>query len=170
MTGADDSIPRQPARPRGRLARCRPGTRLRRAALVLVLAGSVWAQFTGSGVVKGPFTFPEYDKQNRLRSLLVGMGARPQLDGRVAMEQLHLQTYTEDGLTNLVIVGTNCVFNPQTHLAWSPDRLRVRSADGRFVIEGVGFLWRQTDSHLTISNQVHIWLHNFQPANTRTNS
>src|SRR5207244_10905831 len=41
------------------------------------------------------------------------------------------------------------------HSASSSGRLRVQAADGKFSIEGEGFLWQQTNSSLFISNRVH---------------
>lgn len=136
------------------------------ALAALLLAGAL-AQLSGpGGVVKGGFIFPEYDKANpaRVRSLLTGVGAKPLPGGQVWLKELCLTTYTLEGKTNLVVAGTNCLFDPQNKLAFSPDRLEVRSADGRFLIEGVGFLWRQTNWHLTISNCVHARLQGLEPA------
>jgi hypothetical protein len=39
-------------------------------------------------------------------------------------------------------------------VANSPGHLQVQTGDGKFRVEGDGFLWRQSDSFLTISNNV----------------
>jgi hypothetical protein len=136
----------------------------------MLLLASASAQLSSpGGVVKGAFTFPEYDKANpmRLRSLLTGVGAKPLPNGQVWLNQLRLETYTDEGKTNLVVIGTNCVFDAQNKLASSPDRLEVHSGDGRFFIEGVGFLWRQNNWHLTVSNRVHVRLLGLEAASAQ---
>jgi hypothetical protein len=134
-------------------------------------AAAVQAQPASAGVVRGLFRLPEYDKDepNRIRSLLTGVGASAQANGLISMNTLRWEGYTRDGKTNLVILGTNCVFDARNRLAYSPDRLRMESPDGRFVVEGLGFLWRPTNSHLIISNRVHTRLQAppSAPASTR---
>jgi hypothetical protein len=147
----------------------RPFGGLKATVLVLaalLLAGALAQVSSPGGVVKGAFVFPEYDKANpmRVRSLLSGVGAKPLANGQVWFNQLRLETYAEEGNTNFVVIGTNCVFDPKNKLASSSDRLEVHGGDGRFFIEGVGFLWRQTNWHLTISNRVHVRLHGLEAA------
>jgi hypothetical protein len=142
-------------------------------AWALVLGGwgllaCALAQLSGPAVAKGPFTFPEYDKRQKLRSLLTGTGARQQPGGRILMDRLQLLTYTDDGRTNLLIIGTNCWFDANARVASSAEALQVRSGDGRLFIEGVGFLWRQTNSHLIISNRVHTRLLGVEAAPRKT--
>jgi hypothetical protein len=36
----------------------------------------------------------------------------------------------------------------------------LQNGDGKFVVEGEGFLWRQTNSFLTISNNVRTRIEN----------
>jgi hypothetical protein len=129
-------------------------------------------QPTPAGVVRGHFRAPEYDPDNpnQVRSLLTGVGATYQANGLILLNTLRWEGYTKDCQTNLIILGTNCVFDPRTKLAYSPDRLRVESGDGRFVVEGVGFLWQPTNSHLIISNQVHTRIRGLQPAAAATRS
>jgi len=136
------------------------------ALAALLLAGALAQVSSPGGVVKGAFVFPEYDQANpqRLRSLLTGVGAKPLANGQVWFNQLRLETYAEEDKTNFVVLGTNCVFDGTNKLASSPDRLEVHSGDGRLFIEGVGFLWRQTNWHLTISNRVHMRLHGVEAA------
>jgi lipopolysaccharide export system protein LptA len=47
-----------------------------------------------------------------------------------------------------------CVYDSAQRQASSPGQLQVQTGDGRLSVEGEGFLWTQSDSHLIISNQV----------------
>jgi hypothetical protein len=136
-----------------------------RAILLVVsaLALSAWlgAQVANPGVVRGAFTFPEYDPQNpgRLKSLLTGVGAKPLSGGQILLSELRFEAYASGGGTNLVIRGTNCVFDPKTRTACSPGWFDFRSGDGQLAIEGVGFTWYQSNSHLVVSNRVRALIH-----------
>jgi hypothetical protein len=45
-------------------------------------------------------------------------------------------------------------------MANSPGHLQLQAGDGKFHVEGEGFLWRQNDSFLTISNNVRTVIEN----------
>jgi len=121
-------------------------------------------------VVRGHFRAPEYDPENpnQIRSLLSGVGATYQANGLILLNTLRWEGYTKDRQTNLIILGTNCVFDSRSKIAHSPDRLRLESGNGLFVVEGIGFLWQPTNSHLIISNQVHTRIRGLQPAAATT--
>src|SRR5439155_121212 len=72
----------------------------------------------------------------------------------------------------LQVEAPQCVYDSQAHSASSPGRLRVQSGDGKLSIEGEGFLWRQTNSSLFISNQVHTFVQPalLQQASSETNA
>jgi len=106
----------------------------------------------------GAFRVPEYyDKENasKLKSLLTGTAAAPQPDGTLRLATVQLVTFDLNGKTNLVFTGTNCVLDARHRIVYSADALAMRTGDGRLYVSGVGFLFRQTNSHVIISNQVH---------------
>jgi len=146
-------------------------------AVCLMVNGLAWAWRGPTNTppqarARGPFVAGEhYDgkDQNKLKSMLSGTGAEMRSGGQVLLESLHWESYTLEGLTNLIIVGTNCTFNPSQKVVTSPDRLEARSADGRFYIEGIGFEWHQTNSHLVISNQVHTRLRGVEALSPKPN-
>ena len=130
-------------------------------ALLLVgfaVFGSVLsAQQPTLGRVK-EFSVPEYydpPHQNQVRSLLTGAEAQPQTRGKFLIKELKLETFRENGEREIIVTAPECVYNSGAGLASSAGRLRVQTGDGRFSIEGEGFLWRQTNSSLIISNRVH---------------
>jgi len=52
------------------------------------------------------------------------------------------------------VKAPHCVYDMLRGVASSPGHLRLETADGSSHVEGDGFLWRQTNSFLTISNNV----------------
>ena len=49
---------------------------------------------------------------------------------------------------------------PSTTWRIRRDICKLQTGDGKFRVEGDGFLWRQNDSFLTISNHVHTVIEN----------
>jgi hypothetical protein len=104
------------------------------------------------------FSLPEYHDppyQSQLKSLLQGAEAMPQGEGRILIRQLTVETFREDGVAEFVMRADDCLYDPQQHRASSAGPLEMETADGRFSTRGEGFLWRERDSILTISNRVH---------------
>ncbi len=105
-------------------------------------------------------TAPIYDRNdpNRRIAQLSGLPAAPsgklQLSERQLLSIVRVEYYDEKGQTNLLILGTNCVYDLRARVAQSADVLRVLTGDGRLELEGVGFTWWQTNNDLVISNNV----------------
>lgn len=139
------------------------------AAGGLLAAGLFWlvpplsAQFNLVGTIKG-FKVPDYYPSmpgvatNRLKMLLTGESAKPQLDGMLLINGLRIQNYDETGSPESVIRASQCLFEMAGRNASGTGRLEMVSSDGRFSISGDGFLWRTTNSTLTISNNVRTLL------------
>jgi hypothetical protein len=103
------------------------------------------------------FTSVEYFEpphQRQMKSRLSGAEALPQAGGLLVVKQLKLETFTVDGKSEMVVEAPNCTYDTLNATASSPGPLQVRKGDGKFHVEGEGFLWRQTNSFLTISNNV----------------
>jgi lipopolysaccharide export system protein LptA len=110
------------------------------------------------------FQVPDYypskpGQTNRLKSLVIGEEATPQVAGSaltsVLIKGLRLINVREDGVTNLVAEAKRCKYSDADRCVTSDDDLQIKSGDGKLFIEGRGFLWRQTNQSLVISNQVH---------------
>jgi len=99
---------------------------------------------------------PVYDRDNpnRIVALLSGSLAEFQLSGRQPLATVRVEYYDEKGQTNLVFMGTNCVYDARRRTAESPEALQVMTGDGRLELEGEGFTWWQTNNDLVISNRV----------------
>ena len=106
--------------------------------------------------------FPEYYEpphQTQLKSLLEGAKVQPQPDGLYLVTEAKLQTWSTNGERQMVVEAPECVHDSVRRSINSPGKLRAQTADGKFSIEGEGFLWRQTNWSLFISNRVHTVVH-----------
>jgi len=101
------------------------------------------------------FTSVEYyaaPNQQQVKSRLSGAEAQPLPGGLLAIKQLKLETFEMNGNPEIVVNAPECVYDQLNGTANSPGRLQVQYQNGKIRVEGEGFLWRQSDSHLTISN------------------
>jgi hypothetical protein len=116
------------------------------------------------------FTSVEYygpTNHQQIKSILSGSEALPQPGGLLIIKQLKLEMFNPDGKLEWVVNAPECVYDMLKGVANSPGHLEVRSGDGKFRVEGEGFLWRQTNSFLTISNNVRTVVENGAIMNTK---
>jgi len=92
--------------------------------------------------------------QQQIKSRMSGAEAEPQEGGLLLIKQLKLEAFDENGKLQFVITAPECVYDPVKGVATSSGELHMRTGDEQLRIDGTGFLWRQSDSLLTISNQV----------------
>jgi hypothetical protein len=135
------------------------GSRGKGALLWLVfMAGvSLSAQIISFGTPKN-FSIPDYYAgSSQKRSVMTGAQAIPQADNQVLIKGLHIETYDKAGVTNLIVEAPQCQFDYSSKNAWSSGPLLVRDALGRFNLKNdSGFLWKQTNSYLNVSNKVRL--------------
>jgi lipopolysaccharide export system protein LptA len=94
---------------------------------------------------------PPHERQ--IRSLIEG--ARWRHEGaQTAVYDAKVQTYATNGAVQLIIEAPECFYDEPGKAINSAGPVKFRTADGRFVLSGVGFTWLQTNSILYISNQV----------------
>ena len=98
--------------------------------------------------------------QRQAKTRLSGAAARPLTGGLLEVRQLKLETFATNGRPEIVIVAPECVYDQMNGLASSPGHIELRSGDGKFRVTGDGFLWRQDNYLLTISNHVHTVIKN----------
>jgi hypothetical protein len=146
-----------------RASRNRLGTVALMASLAATLGAAVWAQVGGLDVIRGFKNLEFYEeggttRTNRLKSLISGAEARP-LGSNWWVSRMKIEAYDPDGRTNLVAWAPECLFDPRSQVASSTGRLELTASDGRFFVEGQGFLCRRTNFHLIISNRVRTVIH-----------
>jgi len=96
--------------------------------------------------------------ETQIKSLLEGGKATPLGAGKTLLSDgVTLQTFTETNTLQIRVMAPQCLYDSTEQTASSAGPLRVQTPDGKF-IEGEGFLWRQTNSSLFISNKVHTTL------------
>jgi hypothetical protein len=139
------------------------------AGLLFAVALGVRAQQNGVQHANN-FTSTEYygpTNQQQIKSILSGAEALPQPGGLLIIKQLKLEMFNPDGKLEWVVNAPECVYDTFKGVANSPGHLQVRTGDGKFRVEGEGFLWRQSDSFLTISNNVRTVVENGAIMNTK---
>lgn len=94
------------------------------------------------------------------KTLLEGARAEPQPDGWFLLTSVKLSTFSTNGTLELVAEAPHCFFDSVHRIITSAGPLQVKKADGSFFLEGEGFLLRQTDFNLIISNRVHTIIRN----------
>jgi len=62
--------------------------------------------------------------------------------------------FATNGQPQVIVKASECIYDAARQEANSPGKLSLQNGDGRIRIEGEGFLWQQTNSFLTVSNEV----------------
>jgi lipopolysaccharide export system protein LptA len=91
----------------------------------------------------------------QMKSFVQGQHARPATNGTTLVNGAKLETFQESGQKELVAEAPECILDQAHHTLDSPGPLELNTADAKFHLDGVGFLWQQTNSVLFISNKVH---------------
>ena len=101
-----------------------------------------------------PFYHP-FPNQNQLRQVIRAAEAIPQGNTNIALKDVTMETYTTNGVLELTVHAPMCNWSIHENVASSPGHIEARSADGKTLLEGEGFLWDNTTSQFFISNRVH---------------
>jgi lipopolysaccharide export system protein LptA len=137
-----------------------------RLALIALALGLAlfpnWARAQRIGPEKNLKFSDFYDPphETQMKTLLECGTALPQAGGRTFLvTNAKLQTFRDTGEGEIVVEAPTCRYDTDKRSVSSPGMLRLRTADGSFELEGQGFLFRQSDSTLFVSNQVHTLVH-----------
>lgn len=91
----------------------------------------------------------------QIKSFLEGAEAEPGPDGLIYIRDAKLQTFQENGTNEMTVIAPNCIFDTKQQTVNSAGPLQVQTADDKLLLRGTeGFIWRQTNSDLFISNRV----------------
>ena len=124
----------------------------------LLAAPVLFAQLPPGAQAQRGIEMPDYDRQTqRLKSLLRGQSAVQLPNGGVLLNSMRVEIYSYDGETrkvDVVVEAPSCTFDFKERVASSPGPLLMRREDGKLLVAGVGFEWRQLSAQLYISNNV----------------
>lgn len=129
--------------------------------LILLCALSSHAQLTLTGF---KFAVP-FDQTNApavktiapYKSLFTAKQVVMLSNGVYAATTMRIESYQQDGKTNLIARGPESLFDPERKVASSTNRLEMESPNG-LLIEGRGFLCFMTNFNLIISNDVRTYV------------
>jgi hypothetical protein len=109
------------------------------------------------------FSMSEYfdpPNETKMKTLILGAEAQPLPGGRYLIKQMRLELFTETGVRQMIVEAPECVYDGAKRTADSAGPMHAFSDDENLSLTGVGFLWRQDDSKITISNKVHTVIRN----------
>jgi lipopolysaccharide transport protein LptA len=111
----------------------------------------------GQGLKFTEYYDPPHETQ--LKSVLECSQAQRQPDGRYLITAAKYRTFRVTGEGELAVEAPQCTYDQGQRSVSSAGPLQAQSADAKFSIEGEGFLYRQTNSTLLVSNRVHTVVH-----------
>jgi lipopolysaccharide export system protein LptA len=96
--------------------------------------------------------------QSQLKSLVQGSKAESLSNSRLQVYDAKVQDFETNGQTKLIIQTPRCIYDRPAHAVSSSEPLHVQTGDGKFMTDGTGFLFVQTNGLLFISNRVHTFV------------
>ncbi|HXP61943.1 MAG TPA: LptA/OstA family protein, partial [Dongiaceae bacterium] len=129
--------------------------------LALVLSGWAGSGAHGQQLLEGRGKIAEYygrPNQTQMSLFLEGSRVQPLTKDQLLITEPRLQTFSVRGETNLTAQAPQCIMDRRRGTISSSGPIQAQLAQGRFLISGDGFLLRQTNSDLTISNHVRTLL------------
>lgn len=89
------------------------------------------------------------------RTILSGAEAEPLSSSHlIEIRKIQLQMLNTNGDVEMTITAPQCVLDLEKHEVNSSGKVEIRTADGKLLNSGEGFLWQQTNSVLYISNSM----------------
>jgi hypothetical protein len=128
------------------------------ALMFLVVAASNRAQQLPIGHATDftSLAYFEPPDDQKVQMKLSGAEASPLPGGLLDVKQLQVEMFNRTNASPVMVVhAPQCTYAPLDGVANSAGHLELVALDGKFHTEGDGFLWRQTEQTLVISNKVH---------------
>ena len=122
--------------------------------IVAVGVQIAYAQPKISGKISGGFQAPTSTDERGRRHVLKGETAEPRGDNVYELTQPRVTSFNADDSPEMYIEAPRCFYHLRQNSAYSDSGLSVRTADGRFAIQGVGWNWNPESAVLVISNDV----------------
>jgi len=116
---------------------------------ILWLIRPLSAQET-KGTVRGEFEVPFYDSKNpnQLLSLIRGSQIRVLSQGELQLGEVQVIVFDPTGATNFIVHGTQCRYEANRRLVWSPKQIHIFSGDRKAELKGIGFIYNQQNQKM----------------------
>ena len=97
-----------------------------------------------------------YDAPNdqKLKLRFSGASVAPLPGGLQEVAEMRIEYFSTNGATRMRAQSPQCEMSPFDGVASSTNKLSLQSGDGKVRTDGVGFVWRQNEMILTITNPV----------------
>jgi hypothetical protein len=99
-------------------------------------------------------TYFEPPDDQKIKMRLSGASAAPLPGTMQDVKELKLELFNTNGNSTVTVKAPQCTYAPLDGVASSAGHLEVTTSGGKFRTEGDGFLWRQSEQSLSISNHV----------------
>jgi hypothetical protein len=96
---------------------------------------------------------PPNDQRVKVR--MEGAEMTPLPETKFNVKQLTVRLFDDAGKLEAVVEAPQCIYAPMEGAANSSGHLQLRLMDDKIHVEGDGFVWKQGDNSLTISNNVY---------------
>ena len=102
------------------------------------------------------FEVPEFDRENRLRSMLFGDFARLLPSGLVDITNMRIDFYDDDRQVEMRVTADTCKYDRNSRDAKSDSHIRI--ARENMIITGRGFVWNAEEGQFEIHNEAKVVL------------
>lgn len=99
-------------------------------------------------------TYFEPPHEQKVAYRLSGAEAMPLPDAKLDLKKMRVEKFNADGKLEAIVEAPQCIYTLDG-VASSAGRMQLKTGDGKFRLEGDGFMWQQSDRSLNISNHVH---------------
>jgi hypothetical protein len=126
------------------------------AVAFILLAADARAQSLPLGYATNFSSVAYFEPPNeqQVKMKLSGAEAKPLPGTLFDLKKMRVEKFAADGRLEAVVEAPHCIYAPLDGVASSAGHLDFKSGDGKFRVEGDGFLWQQNESSLVISNHV----------------
>jgi len=100
------------------------------------------------------FSAVEYYPDSQQIRVRTSAAEGTQVGDQYVVTDFKLEWFAPDGKLVWVATAPHCLIDQITELASSPGHLTLQSGDGKMRVDGDGFLWRQKESSLNLSNHL----------------
>jgi hypothetical protein len=107
----------------------------------------------GTGFAQSQYFEPPNGQQVKMKMSGASVASLP--GGMLDITDLKIETFDVSGKTEAIVRAPQCRYSIFDSVASSAGHLELQTGDGNMRTTGDGFLWRQSDNSLTISNNVH---------------